>query len=248
MSDAVSGCTRPRTTVTEAEVEALVHGICFKTGPPRRLGVEVEWLVHELCAPRLPVSPERLEAVYPHCGPCPWRSALTVEPGGQLELSSLPAASPHGVHRYRLRRPRRRPRGAARGRSSPSSASATTLARAPPLPAAAALRRHGGLPRPLRSRRPLHDVHLGLRAGVSVDAGHEEPGPLGHVRRWWLAHQLGAVLLAAFANSPLAGGRPTGWRSTWRCAGRRSAPAGRAVLSWTPTRAAPGRGTSWTRR
>jgi glutamate--cysteine ligase len=49
---------------------------------------------------------------------------------------------------------------------------------------------------------------------VCLDAGYEEPGPLGHVRRWWLAHQLGAVLVAAFANSPLAAGRPTGWLST----------------------------------
>ena len=42
---------------------------------------------------------------------------------------------------------------------------------------------------------------------VCLDAGHEEPGPLGHGRRWWLAHQLGAVLVAAFANSPAAPGR-----------------------------------------
>jgi glutamate--cysteine ligase len=49
---------------------------------------------------------------------------------------------------------------------------------------------------------------------VCLDAGHEEPGPLGLVRRWWLAHHLGAVLVAAFANSPLAEHRPTGWLST----------------------------------
>jgi glutamate--cysteine ligase len=49
---------------------------------------------------------------------------------------------------------------------------------------------------------------------VCLDAGHEEPGPLGLVRRWWLAHHLGAVLVAAFANSPLAAHRPTGWLST----------------------------------
>lgn len=49
---------------------------------------------------------------------------------------------------------------------------------------------------------------------VCLDAGHEEPGTLGHRRRWWLAHQLGAVLVAAFAHSPLARGRITGWRST----------------------------------
>ncbi|MFJ8149625.1 ergothioneine biosynthesis glutamate--cysteine ligase EgtA [Streptomyces sp. NPDC096048] len=213
MSDTVSGCTRPRTTVTEAEVEALVHGICFKTGPPRRLGVEVEWLVHELRAPRLPVSPERLEAVYSALRAVPLRSALTVEPGGQLELSSLPAASL-------------------------TECVATVSA---DLDAVRAVLREDGLALVGLGHDPWHAPRRFLRqprydameacldrtgpAGrfmmctsasvqVCLDAGHEEPGPLGHVRRWWLAHHLGAVLLAAFANSPLAGGRPTGWRST----------------------------------
>lgn len=66
---------------------------------------------------------------------------------------------------------------------------------------------------------------------VCLDAGYEEPGPLGHGRRWWLAHQLGAVLVAAFAHSPMARGRHTGWRSTrqslWASMdpGRSDAPA-----------------------
>lgn len=68
MSDAqrpsAGGRTEFRAAVSEAEAEALVSGICFKTGPPRTLGVEVEWLVHELRSPRLPVTPERLEAAY----------------------------------------------------------------------------------------------------------------------------------------------------------------------------------------
>lgn len=96
MSDAVSDCSdgaEDRTALTEAEVEALVRGICFKTGPPRRLGVELEWLVHEPLRPRLPVPPERLDAAYAALRTVPLRSALTVEPGGQLELSSAPAAS-----------------------------------------------------------------------------------------------------------------------------------------------------------
>lgn len=93
MSDSVSDCTEHRSAVTEAEVEALVRGICFKTGPPRTLGVEVEWLIHELRRPQLPATPEQLEAAYAALRTLPLRSALTVEPGGQLELSSLPAAS-----------------------------------------------------------------------------------------------------------------------------------------------------------
>lgn len=49
---------------------------------------------------------------------------------------------------------------------------------------------------------------------VCLDAGHAEPGPLGYGRRWKLAHLLGAVLVAAFANSPLRQRRTTGWLST----------------------------------
>ena len=55
--------------------------------------MELEWLVHDLTDPRLPVPHERLEAAYAALRTLPLRSALTVEPGGQLELSSLPAAS-----------------------------------------------------------------------------------------------------------------------------------------------------------
>jgi glutamate--cysteine ligase len=76
---------------------------------------------------------------------------------------------------------------------------------------------------------------------VCLDAGYEEPGPLGHGRRWWLAHVLGAVLVAAFANSPMAAHRPTGWRSTRQLlwaeigAGRAGAPApdGDPRTAWT---------------
>ena len=34
--------------LTEEDAEAHVHGICFKTGPPRRVGVELEWLVRDI--------------------------------------------------------------------------------------------------------------------------------------------------------------------------------------------------------
>src|SRR4051812_50029309 len=83
MSDSVSDCsdcTEPRTAVTEPEVEALVKGICFKTGPPRTLGVEVEWLVHELRMPQLPVTPERLETGYAALRTGPPRVAVTPQP------------------------------------------------------------------------------------------------------------------------------------------------------------------------
>ncbi|ROP27419.1 glutamate-cysteine ligase family protein [Couchioplanes caeruleus] len=48
---------------------------------------------------------------------------------------------------------------------------------------------------------------------VALEAGLDEDGLLGLRRRWALAHALAPVLAAAFANSPLRHGRPTGWRS-----------------------------------
>jgi glutamate--cysteine ligase len=49
---------------------------------------------------------------------------------------------------------------------------------------------------------------------VCLDAGDDSDGFTGYRYRWRLVHALGPVLVAAFANSPLRGGRPTGWRST----------------------------------
>ncbi|GAA2457694.1 ergothioneine biosynthesis glutamate--cysteine ligase EgtA [Streptomyces glaucus] len=215
MSDSsiAGGCTEHLAAVTEAEVEALVRGICFKTGPPRRLGVEVEWLVHELRAPQLPVPPERLRAAYAALRTLPLRSALTVEPGGQLELSSPPAASLMeciGTVSADL--------DAVRAVLREDGLALVGIGHDPWHPPRRFLRepRYDAMEACLDRAGPAGRAMMCTSASVQVclDAGHEEPGPLGHVRRWWLAHRLGPVLVAAFANSPVAGRRPTGWLST----------------------------------
>ena len=68
---------------------------------------------------------------------------------------------------------------------------------------------------------------------VSVDAGS---GPADLRRRWRVAQAIGPVLAAAFANSPLRGGRPTGWRSTrqrLRLANDTALRPGDPRASWT---------------
>ncbi|MFV0132415.1 ergothioneine biosynthesis glutamate--cysteine ligase EgtA [Streptomyces sp. HMX87] len=207
------GCEQPRTVLTEAEVEALVRGICFKTGPPRRLGVEVEWLVHELRDPRLPVAPGRLDAAYAALRPVRLKSALTIEPGGQLELSSPPADSlmdcvgTVSADLDAVRAVLRRDGLTLVGLGHDPWRSPRRFLRQP---------RYDAMEACLDRTGPAGRAMMCTSASVQVclDAGYEEPGPLGHVRRWWLAHQLGAVLVAAFANSPLAVRRPTGWVST----------------------------------
>ncbi|MFG3023371.1 ergothioneine biosynthesis glutamate--cysteine ligase EgtA [Streptomyces sp. NPDC048254] len=228
-----------RTAVTEAEVEALVKGICFKTGPPRTVGVEVEWLVHELRRPQLPVTPERLEAAYAALRPVPLGSALTVEPGGQLELSSPPAASLMeciGTVSDDL--------DAVRAVLAELGLGLVGAGHDPWHPPRRFLRepRYDAMEACLDRTGPAgrHMMCASASVQVCLDAGQEEPGPLGHTRRWWLAHQLGPVLVAAFANSPLVGGRPTGWVSTRQLlwmeigAGRAGAPplAGDPRTSW----------------
>jgi glutamate--cysteine ligase len=49
---------------------------------------------------------------------------------------------------------------------------------------------------------------------VCLDAGDDGDGHSGYRWRWRLLHEIGPVLVAAFANSPLRCGRPTGWRSS----------------------------------
>lgn len=213
MSDSASGHTEPRPAVTEAEVDALVRGICFKTGPPRRLGVEVEWLVHELRAPQLPVTSQRLEAAYAALRTVPLSSALTVEPGGQLELSSPPAVSlMECVDTVRA------DLDAVRAVLREDGLTLVGLGHDPWHAPRRFLRepRYDAMEACLDRTGPAGRAMMCASASVQVclDAGYEEPGALGHVRRWWLAHQLGPVLVAAFANSPLAGHRPTGWLST----------------------------------
>ncbi|QIJ65984.1 ergothioneine biosynthesis glutamate--cysteine ligase EgtA [Streptomyces sp. JB150] len=229
MSDAASDCTQTRAAVTEAEVEALIRGICFKTGPPRTVGVELEWLVHDLREPQLPVTSERLEAAYAALRATPLASALTVEPGGQLELSSPPAASLMECVRT-VSADLDAVRAVLRDRGLRLAGIGHDPWHAP----SRFLRdpRYDAMETYLDRTGPAGRAMMCTSASVQVclDAGYEEPGPLGHVRRWWLAHQLGAVLVAVFANSPVVRRRPTGWVSTRQLrwaeigAGRAGAP------------------------
>jgi len=78
---------------------------------------------------------------------------------------------------------------------------------------------------------------------VCVDAGLDDRSASGYQFRWRLMHALGPVLVAAFANSPLREGKPTGWKCTRQLVWSRldpyrtKAPNG-AEPSW-PVRAGP---------
>src|SRR5579872_4028556 len=48
--------------VDQIQADTYIRGICFKTGPPRLLGVELEWLVRDRGDPAAPVSRDRITA------------------------------------------------------------------------------------------------------------------------------------------------------------------------------------------
>ncbi|MGW4204740.1 glutamate-cysteine ligase family protein, partial [Streptomyces sp. NPDC004726] len=195
------------------EAEDLLRCICFKTGPPRTVGVELEWLVHEQLIPRHPVPAARLTAAYDRVRSLRLNSALTFEPGGQLELSSAPASSlmecvdSVAADLDAVRTTLRRDGLTLAGIGIDPWQPPRRLLREP---------RYDAMEAFLDRTGPCGRVMMCSSASIQVclDAGEEEPGPLGHGRRWRLAHLLGAVLTAAFANSPVMKGRYTGWRST----------------------------------
>ncbi|MEV4728368.1 glutamate-cysteine ligase family protein, partial [Micromonospora humida] len=95
-----------RSTVLGEVAGAAGHlaRICFKTGPPTLTGVELEWTVHDTADPARPLDRARLRAALgPHspstlddtspARPLRHGSAVTVEPGGQVELSTAPRSS-----------------------------------------------------------------------------------------------------------------------------------------------------------
>ena len=202
--------------LTESDAEEQVHGICFKTGPPGRIGVELEWLVFDGRNPALPVDQRRAATAVARLdgpGALPGRGLLTTEPGGQVEISSAPAAGPgdciagtsldlavlrQAIHQEGL------------------CLSGQGLDPFRPPRRVLELPRYAAMEKFFDRAGPWGRLMMCSTASVQVcvDAGGEGPGWSGFRWRWHLLHAIGPVLVAAFANSPLRGGRPTGWKST----------------------------------
>lgn len=197
-------------SLTENDVRDYTKGICFKTGPPGRVGAELEWLVVDPQQPDEPVPLDLLRGLLTDAGALPAGGAVTFEPGGQLELSSLPQPGLAKAH----------------------TALAADIKHLDTHLGAAGLRLWGvGLD-------PQRNPHrqLTLQRYAAMEAYFDAGSPTGRAmmcstasaqicldigaddddarRRWRLIHALVPMLIAAFANSPLWRGRPTGWRCT----------------------------------
>lgn len=213
----MSVAPKPVALHDRAAAEAYVAMVCFKHGPPRKLGVELEWIVQYADDPHRHLDAERLtDALGVHAPPTlcsesphqplPAGSTLTVEPGGQVEISTPPHESLPDL-------------------LATASADAATLA---DLLGTAGLKLvHAGTDPVRRPRRLLDSPRY-----TALEAFYDRSTPSGRTmmcstaavqisldtgpgwQRWNALHVLGPVLLATFANSPVLGGTHTGWAST----------------------------------
>jgi len=222
--------------------EAYITRICFKIGPPQLVGLELEWLVHDRRHPAQQLSPARLAAALgPLCPPTlrdpptttttlatmPNGSAVTVEPGGQVEISTRPAASlaeclADAAADARLLDARLAGAGLAPlGAGSDPHRPSTRLLDIP---------RYVSMEAYFDRRSPSGRTMMCSTAAVQpcLDAGRAA-GADSFVDRWRTLHAIGPALVAMFANSPVLAGQRTGWKSTRQ----------RAWLDIDPSRTSP---------
>jgi glutamate--cysteine ligase len=193
---------------TVAEAGTYIASVCFKHGPPEQTGIELEWLLLDPSDPlRHPDAATLLAALGQHAprtlnpdspaAALPAGGLVTVEPGGQLEISSAPSASIadliEAVHRDV---------GYLRALLEPTGFLLSGLAADPYRPPRRILHtpRYDAMAAAFDAVGPAGRVMMCSTAAtqVCVDLGPPEQAD----DRWRAAHYLGPVLLAAFANSP----------------------------------------------
>ena len=193
----------------------LVMEQCFAPADDGRVGLEYELLTRPSADPTAPVDIDALRAAVDI--PLPGGSRVTFEPGGQLELSGPPCS----------------------GVAAAIDAMAADLAAVDDAAAAVGIELVGA---GMDDRRPPTRAVKSPRYDA-MEAFFDADGPagrsmmcstasiqvnvgLGGHDRWRLAHAVGPVLAAAFANSPGASGvRSTRQATWWALDGSRTAPA-----------------------
>ncbi|MFN3540366.1 MAG: ergothioneine biosynthesis glutamate--cysteine ligase EgtA [Rhodococcus sp. (in: high G+C Gram-positive bacteria)] len=199
--------------------EAYVSKVCFKLGPPALIGAELEWLtaLDDGTRPTLPAlaaalgvhSPRSIDPESPALS-LPGGSIVTVEPGGQVELSSSPYLSVSQLS-LMLDADARLLRDIL-GKAGIDIASVPAdTARAPER--LLVLPRYCAMENRFTTIGPFGKLMMcnTAAAQVSVDAGRDRAEVAA---RWHMLHVIGPAFVAAFARSPELSGAPAGrWAS-----------------------------------
>lgn len=196
----------PDAVLTPDDVRHFVATRCFPDVPVGTVGVELEWFVVDDVDPLSSVPPPRTSRAVAAGDPLPGGGRVSFEPGGQVELSSPPARLTDCLAVTR----------------ADAVALAETLREddltlvalgTDPIRAACHWLR---LPRYL-AMRDYFGPGLGpvmMCSTASLQLNLDVGTGAAKAARWRHAHAIGPVLVAAFATSPVLGGRLTGWRST----------------------------------
>lgn len=175
-----------------------------------KVGLELEWLTQTETGQR--PSIDQLEDLVAAAAPrLPRGGLLTIEPGGQLELSSHPFAGPADACEAAatdllvLE-------CACRAEGIDLIALGADPVRAPQLLRAEAPR-YAAMQAYFERRWPAALQMMTNTASIQLNLGygHDEKALR---ERWHLIHAVGPTLVAAFANSPFSGGDVTGWHSS----------------------------------
>lgn len=202
----------PEGPLTAAAAEEWIQGSCFAPGPAGRIGLELELLVGHVGDPslELPFPEDNYRRLFSELGHVDVAGSLTLEPGGQLELSSRPEANLQQVIRsvhdsLELLRERASVLGASLiGAGVAPYREPKRITEAP---------RYAAMEHYFEPWAPAGPTMMCSTASVqvNVEAGAND----AEIReRWDLLYSMGPVLAATFANSSWITGRRSGWKST----------------------------------
>ncbi|WP_280517343.1 glutamate-cysteine ligase family protein [Catellatospora sp. TT07R-123] len=205
--------------VDRAQAEGYVAKVCFKTGPPQGTGVELEWTVHHRGEPARAVqavtlaqalgehAPRALVADSPQA-PLGRGGAVTLEPGGQVEISSPPSDSlaalldDTAADQRQLAGLLDRAGLVLAGRGCDEHRAGQRVLDTP---------RYSAMETVFDRFGPYGRMWMCGTASVQVCLDAGLPGRAGP--RWHALHAIGPALVAAFANSSRQAGVDTGWAS-----------------------------------
>ncbi|PXX13298.1 ergothioneine biosynthesis glutamate--cysteine ligase EgtA [Mycolicibacterium moriokaense] len=198
--------------LTSAYSAALHIGeSCLADGPVGRVGLEVEAHCFDLADPMRRPEWEELKDAIAGVPPLPGGSAITVEPGGAVELSGPPMDEPVAAIAAMTA-----DRAVLRSAFAQAGLGLVLLGADPLRPAKRV--------NPGDRYKAMEEFFIASDTGdpgaammtstasiqVNLDAGPRD----GWAARVRLAHALGPTMIAIAANSPLLAGQFTGWAST----------------------------------
>jgi glutamate--cysteine ligase len=169
------------------------------------MGLELELLSVQLDQPARPAPFPSIERALAELT-LPFASCVTLEPGGQVELSTRPLA---GIDACDALAADASALGAALAREGVGLL-AVGLEPGPRRPRVVRNARYDAMEQYFDARGPAGCTMMRSTAALQVNVSLCDDAP----SRWHAAHAIGPVLAAAFANSPFGDSRPSGWRST----------------------------------